>query len=51
MTGKTVVPDGSMVLGSPAKVVRPLTEQEIALNEESREEYLEFARMYRRGHL
>ena len=51
VTGKTVVPDGSMVLGSPAKVVRPLTEQEIALNEESREEYLEFARMYRRGHL
>ena len=47
VTGKMNVPDGSLVLGNPAKVIRPLTPAEIAENEASREEYLEFARRCR----
>ncbi len=41
VTGKMDVPDGSMVLGSPARVVRPLTEEEIQGNRVSALEYLE----------
>ena len=33
VTGKTEIPDGSLVLGSPAKVVRQLTEEEMKENE------------------
>lgn len=29
VTGKTVVPDGHLAMGSPAKVIRPLTEEEM----------------------
>ena len=36
-----------MILGSPAKVVRPLTEEEIAGIHESMEEYVENAEKYR----
>ncbi len=37
VTGKTDAPDGSLLLGSPAKVVRPLTEDErLALLEDAR---------------
>ena len=28
VTGGTVIPDGMLALGSPAKVIRPLTEEE-----------------------
>ena len=49
VTGKMDAPAGSMVLGSPAKVVRPLTEAEIASNRESAEGYLHAAEAYRRG--
>ena len=49
VTGKMDIPDGSMVLGSPAKVVRPLTEVEVRENRASMEEYLDFARWYRQG--
>lgn len=50
VTGKMDVPDGSLVLGNPAKVVRPLTAAEIESNRESMEEYLEMARWYRQDH-
>ena len=40
-------PDGMMILGSPAKVVRPLTEAEIESNRASAQGYLEAARRYR----
>ena len=43
VTGKMDAPAGSMILGSPAKVVRPLTEEEIEDIRESRREYLELA--------
>ena len=39
VTGKTDAPDGSLLLGSPAKVVRPLTEEE-------RQNLLEDAKVY-----
>ena len=41
-------PAGSMILGSPAKVVRPLTEAEIESNRHSARGYLETAAAYRR---
>ena len=47
VTGKLDAPDGSMILGSPAKVVRPLKPEEIAGNRAAMEEYLEAAARYR----
>lgn len=38
------IPDGSMVMGSPAKIRRELTKEEIAGNRESAEEYIELGR-------
>ena len=46
VTGKMDAPDGSMIMGSPAKVTRRLSEDEISLNRVSAEEYLERARAY-----
>lgn len=47
VTGKMDAPDGMMILGSPAKAVRPLTEAEIESNRASAQGYLEAARRYR----
>lgn len=49
VTGRMDAPAGSMILGSPAKVVRPLTEAEIEGNRESARGYLHAAERYRRG--
>lgn len=49
VTGKMDAPDGSMILGSPAKVVRQLTEAEIEGNRVSCREYLHAAELYRKG--
>ena len=49
VTGKMDAPDGSMILGSPAKIVRQLTEAEIEGNRESAKGYLHAAEMYRKG--
>ena len=46
--GKTI-PDGSLVLGVPGKVVRALTSEEIAMNTWIAEHYMERAERYRRG--
>jgi carbonic anhydrase/acetyltransferase-like protein (isoleucine patch superfamily) len=46
--GKSI-PDGSLVLGSPGKVVRTLTPEEIALNTWIAEHYVERAARYREG--
>lgn len=43
VTGKTNAPDGSMLLGSPAKVVKTLTPEQIAGNRESAEHYIHLA--------
>lgn len=49
VTGKMDAPAGSMILGSPAKVVRPLTEEEIEGNRQSALGYLHAAELYRKG--
>lgn len=49
VTGKMDAPAGSMILGSPAKVARPLTEEEIENNRRSAQGYLETAEEYRKG--
>jgi len=40
VTSNTVVPDNSLVIGSPGKVKRELTEEEIKGNKENAEEYV-----------
>jgi carbonic anhydrase/acetyltransferase-like protein (isoleucine patch superfamily) len=47
VTKNTVIPDGSMVLGSPAKVVRPLTPEEIQGIRTYCQSYLEKKELYR----
>lgn len=47
VTGTAVIPDGSMVLGSPARVVRPLTPEEIEGNRVSARSYLARKENYR----
>lgn len=49
VTGKMDAPDGSLLLGSPAKVVRALTSDEIAGNRRSAEEYLSLTARYQQG--
>ncbi|MBE6964356.1 MAG: gamma carbonic anhydrase family protein [Ruminococcaceae bacterium] len=49
VTGKMDAPDGSMLLGSPAKIVRALTEAEIEGNRESAAGYLHLAEKCRKG--
>lgn len=49
VTGKLDAPAGSMILGSPAKVVRPLTEEEIESNRASARDYLHLAAQNRAG--
>lgn len=43
VTGKTVAPDGSLLLGSPAKVIKPVTAEQIEENRHSAEHYVELA--------
>lgn len=47
VTGKLDAPDGTLVLGNPARVVRPLTEEEIAGLRKNAEHYAELKEMYR----
>lgn len=47
VTKGTVIPDGSMAFGSPAKVVRPLTPEEIESNRENARSYTERKEHYR----
>lgn len=46
VTGGTNIPDGMLAIGSPAKVLRPLREEEIASNRENAEEYMHLAKMH-----
>lgn len=43
VTGKTDAPDGSVILGSPAKVVKEATPEQIVDNQHSAEHYVELA--------
>ena len=47
VTQNKVIPDRSMVYGSPAKIVRAVTEEEAAGNLQSAHEYLEFVQAAR----
>lgn len=47
VTGRTEIPDGSMALGSPARVVRPLRQEEIEGNWASRKEYIALMEAHR----
>jgi carbonic anhydrase/acetyltransferase-like protein (isoleucine patch superfamily) len=49
VTEGKVIPDGSLVLGVPGKVVRALTPEEIANNTGIAEHYVERAQRYRQG--
>lgn len=44
VTGGTHIPAGSLVLGSPAKVVKPLTEAQLAYIREDAENYVNLAK-------
>ena len=44
VTGKTNAPAGSLLLGRPAKIVRPLTEEERRHNRDSAAHYIEAGR-------
>lgn len=43
------IPPRSLVLGSPAKVVRPLTEEELKFLPQSAENYKQYVEWYRQG--
>ena len=47
VTPGTVIPDGSMAMGSPAKVRRALTEEEIKGIRHNAEEYISLKNIYR----
>lgn len=44
VTGKMDAPAGSLIMGNPAKVVKPLTPEQIKANKTSAEHYIELAR-------
>lgn len=48
VTGGTIIPDGSLVLGAPAKIKRDLTPEEIAANTKNAEEYLHLSSIYKK---
>lgn len=48
VTGGTQVPDGSLVLGSPARVIKPVSEAQIAMIEDNARFYQELAKEYKR---
>lgn len=49
VTQNKVFPDNSLILGSPAKVIRQLSADEIAGNRNSAAEYVEKARAFKSG--
>jgi carbonic anhydrase/acetyltransferase-like protein (isoleucine patch superfamily) len=46
VTEGTIVPPKSLILGSPAKVKRPVTDKELAWIRESAQNYIKYARQY-----
>lgn len=47
VTGKTVAPEGSMLLGNPAKIVRRLTKKERAYIQGNAEYYIKLAEQFK----
>ena len=48
VTQGTVIPDGSLAFGSPAKVIRPLTKEEAEGNRKNCETYLALAELHKK---
>ena len=46
ITERTILPPKSLVLGSPARVTRPVTEEELAWIRESAQNYIRYAGQY-----
>lgn len=51
VTQGAVIPDGSMVMGAPGKVRRPLTPEEIASNAAAAADYRRESQLYKAGEL
>ncbi len=49
VTGGKEFPEGSMIMGTPAKVVRQLTDEQMEGLRQSAQHYIENAQRYRRG--
>ena len=49
VTEGKVFPDGSMILGSPAKVVKTLTPEQMAGLRQSAQHYIENAKRFQKG--
>jgi carbonic anhydrase/acetyltransferase-like protein (isoleucine patch superfamily) len=49
VTENTIVPPKSLILGSPAKVKRPVNGQELAWIRESAQNYMKYSRRYLSG--
>lgn len=49
VTGGTVIPDGSVAVGSPAKVVSPVSEKHLDMIRRNAEEYIKLMKEYRDG--
>lgn len=47
VTGGTVIEDGMLVLGSPAKAIKPLTDEQIKSLYESANHYIELSKNYK----
>lgn len=47
VTGGTIVPPRSLVLGLPARVVRPITDEELETIRQTAARYTEYAKQYR----
>lgn len=48
VTKNTIIPDNSLVLGSPAKIIRPVTEEEIQGNIDNAKLYIEERLIYQK---
>ena len=46
VTGKTIAPAGSLLLGSPAKVVKPVTAEQVEESIQNARHYIELAEKY-----
>jgi len=49
VTEKMKVPPGVLAIGIPAKIIRPLTEQETAFLSQSAQNYVDLGAIYRKG--
>ena len=48
VTKNTIIPDNSLVLGSPAKIIRPVTEEEIQVSIDNAKLYIEERLLYQK---